>query len=200
MSLLLPVQPPLGTATFSLLRVPRPQTTLPTQRQSCEGPQGCPVQSWGLGFCGEGKPGFCQQGAPESQTLWPLQGFSGQMATWSTHPPLRSLQAQSDRCCCPCESHLGTRRPCFRPPDAQMPLLQGGGWEEKQVVEGEGGGTRKREGQRVGEGPVGHSVQGTALWGWGVGRGLYQNPHPGKGWPEGGKGAGWENRQLRTHQ
>lgn len=189
MSLLLTVQPPLGTATFSLLRVPRPQTSLPTQGQS-----------WGLGFCGEGKPGFCQQGAPESQTLWPLQGFSGQAATWSTHPPLRSLQAQSDRCCCPCESHLGTRRPCFRPPDAQMPLLQGGGWEEKQVVEGEGGGTRKREGQRVGEGPVGHSVQGRALWGWGVGRGLYQNPHPGKGWPEGGKGAGWENRQLRTHQ
>jgi hypothetical protein len=44
-----------------------------------------------------------------------------------------------------------------------MLLLQGGGWEEKEVVEGKGRGTRKREGQRVGEGPGGHSVQGLAL-------------------------------------
>lgn len=86
-----------------------------------------------------------------------------------------------------------------------MLLLQGGGWEEKLVVEGEGGGARKREGQRVGEGPVGHSVQGTSLQGWGLGLGLDQNPLPGRvgmarGWREGRKAAGWEKRQLRTHQ
>lgn len=53
-----------------------------------------------------------------------------------------------------------TRRPNAAP--------SGRGWEEKQVVEGEGRGTRKREGQKVGEGPVGHSVQGTLRgWGWG---------------------------------
>lgn len=96
------------------------------------------------------------------------RGLGRQMGTWSTYPPLHSHQAQSGRCCRQCESHLETRQPCFRPPDAQMLLLQGGGWEEKQVVEGEGGGTRKREGQKVGEGPVGHSVQGTVRgWGWG---------------------------------
>lgn len=47
-------------------------------------------------------------------------------------------------------------------------------------MEGEGGSTRKREGQRVGEGPVDHSVEGIVLWGWALGLGLDQNPLPGR--------------------
>lgn len=82
-----------------------------------------------------------------------------------------------------------------------MLLLQGRGWEEKQVVEGEGRDTRKREGQRVGEGAGGSFSAGDYPAGVGVGAGAGPNPLPGregtaKGWPE---GAGW-NRQLRTHQ
>lgn len=83
-----------------------------------------------------------------------------------------------------------------------MLLLQGGVWEEKQVVEGEGRDTRKREGQRVGKGASGSFSAGDCPAGVGIRAGLDQNPLPGRegmasGWPE---GAGWENRQLRTHQ
>ena len=44
-----------------------------------------------------------------------------------------------------------------------------GGGKRKRQWRGRAGGTRKREGQRVREGPTGHSVQGTALWGQGSG-------------------------------
>lgn len=111
----------------------------------------------------------------------PTRGFPGQMETRSTHPLLHSPQAQSGRCCCPCESHLGTRRPCFHPPDAQMLLLQEGGWEEKQVVEGEGGGTRKREGQRVGGGASGSFSVGDSPVGLGAGTGAVPKPTPRQG-------------------
>lgn len=59
-----------------------------------------------------------------------------------------------------------------------MLLLQGGGWEEKQVVEGEGRDTRKREGQRVGEGAGGSFSAGDYPAGVGVGAGAGPKPAP----------------------
>lgn len=52
-----------------------------------------------------------------------------------------------------------------------MLLLQGGGWELKQVVEGVGRDTRKREGQRVGEGAGGSFSAGDCPAGAGAGGG-----------------------------
>ena len=68
-------------------------------------------------------------------------------------------------------------------------------------MEGEGRDTRKREGQRVGEGAGGSFSAGDYPAGVGVGAGAGPKPAPRQrrmteGWPE---DAGW-NRQLRTHQ
>lgn len=62
-----------------------------------------------------------------------------------------------------------------------MLLLQGGSWEEKQVVEGEGGGTRKREGQRVGGGASGSFSAGDSPVGVGGGTGAVPKPTPRQG-------------------
>lgn len=200
MSLLLPAQPPLGTATLSLLRVPRPQMTPPAS----------PV---GTLWAAQYNPGEWASAAERSlvsasrgrQSLWPCgpaRGFPRQRGTCSTHPPLHSLQARSGKCCRLCESRLGTRQPCFRPPDAQMLLLQGGGWELKQVVEGVGRDTRKREGQRVGEGAGGSFSAGDCAAGVGAGAGTGPKPAPRQTGDSQGAARGCRlgEQQLRTHQ